>query len=97
LRYTGAFVADFHRCLISGGIFFYPGDQAHQTGKLRLLYECAPLALMIEHAGGRASDGAQRILDIEAREIHQRTAIAIGSAEDVALYETFFKQGRSAS
>jgi fructose-1,6-bisphosphatase I len=93
LRYTGAFVADLHRCLISGGIFFYPGDAEHPTGKLRLLYECAPLALLMEHAGGRASDGAQRILDIEAREIHQRTPIAIGSAEDVALYERFFEQG----
>jgi fructose-1,6-bisphosphatase I len=92
LRYTGAFVADLHRCLISGGIFFYPGDTKHPTGKLRLLYECAPLALLIEHAGGRASDGARRILDIEAREIHQRTPIAIGSAEDVASYERFFKQ-----
>jgi fructose-1,6-bisphosphatase I len=92
LRYTGAFVADFHRCLISGGIFFYPDDPEHPTGKLRLLYECAPLALLMEHAGGRASDGAQRILDIEARDLHQRTPIAIGSAEDVALYERFFKQ-----
>jgi fructose-1,6-bisphosphatase I len=59
---------------------------------LRLLYECAPLGLLIEHAGGRASDGQRRILDIETQEIHQRTPIAIGSAEDVALYERFFQQ-----
>jgi fructose-1,6-bisphosphatase I len=92
LRYTGAFVADFHRILLSGGIFFYPGDPKHPAGKLRLLYECAPMALLIEHAGGRASDGKRRILEIEARELHQRTAIAIGSADEVAVYEKFFKQ-----
>ena len=92
LRYTGAFVADLHRILVSGGIFFYPGDPDHPMGKLRLLYECAPLALLIENAGGRASDGARRILDIEAQEIHQRTPIAIGSADDIAAYERFFKQ-----
>jgi fructose-1,6-bisphosphatase I len=91
LRYTGAFVADLHRILISGGIFFYPGDRKQPTGKLRLLYECAPLALLIEEAGGSASDGQRRILDIEADEAHQRTPIAIGSAEDVALFETFLK------
>jgi fructose-1,6-bisphosphatase I len=92
LRYTGAFVADLHRVLISGGIFFYPADREHPTGKLRLLYECAPLALLIEQAGGSASDGQRRILDIEAHEVHQRTAIAIGSAEDVASFEAFFKE-----
>lgn len=91
LRYTGAFVADFHRILISGGIFLYPQDTKNPSGKLRLLYECAPLALLIEHAGGLASDGQQRILDIEASEIHQRTPIAIGSAEDVAAYESYLK------
>jgi fructose-1,6-bisphosphatase I len=97
LRYTGAFVADFHRILLSGGIFFYPGDSEHPTGKLRLLYECAPLALLIEHAGGSASDGVSRILDIEAHEIHQRTPIVIGSAEEVASFEIFFKQEGAAS
>jgi fructose-1,6-bisphosphatase I len=96
LRYSGAFVADLHRILVSGGIFFYPADREHPTGKLRLLYECAPLALLIEHAGGAASDGVCRILDIEAREIHQRTPIAIGSAEEVASFEIFLKQGRAA-
>jgi fructose-1,6-bisphosphatase I len=92
LRYTGAFVADLHRILVSGGIFLYPADCENPTGKLRLLYECAPLALVIEHAGGAASDGVSRILDIEAREIHQRTPIAIGSAEEVASFELFLKQ-----
>jgi fructose-1,6-bisphosphatase I len=92
LRYTGAFVADLHRILVSGGVFFYPGDSGHKMGKLRLLYECAPLALLIEDAGGRASDGERRILDIEALDIHQRTPIAIGSAEDVAAYDRFVQQ-----
>jgi fructose-1,6-bisphosphatase I len=92
LRYTGAFVADLHRILIAGGVFLYPGDNGHPAGKLRLLYECAPMALLIEHAGGRASDGARRILDIEASDIHQRTPIAIGGAEEVASFETFFRQ-----
>ena len=93
LRYTGAFVADLHRILISGGIFLYPADPEHPMGKLRLLYECAPLALLIENAGGRASDGQRRILDIEVQDIHQRTPIAIGSADDVATYEAFLKLG----
>jgi fructose-1,6-bisphosphatase I len=92
LRYTGAFVADIHRILISGGVFFYPAEAGSATGKLRLLYECAPLAYLIEHAGGHATTGDQRILEVEAHKIHQRTAIAIGSADDVAAYEKFYKQ-----
>lgn len=97
LRYTGAFVADFHRILISGGIFLYPADKEYPTGKLRLLYECAPLALLVEHAGGCASDGVRRILDIEACKIHQRTPIAIGGAEEMASFDKFFSQELAAS
>jgi fructose-1,6-bisphosphatase I len=89
LRYTGALVADLHRSLIKGGLYFYPADAGHKDGKLRLLYECAPLAFIVEHAGGRASAGTQRILDIQAESIHQRVPLAIGSAEDVLLYEKF--------
>ena len=92
LRYSGAFVADIHRILISGGIFFYPAESGSTTGKLRLLYECAPMSFLVEHAGGRATTGDQRILDIEASKVHQRTAIAIGSADDVAAYEKFYEQ-----
>ena len=87
LRYTGALVADFHRCLLEGGFYFYPADRSYPEGKLRLLYECAPLALIIEDAGGAAGTGAGRVLDIEARSIHQRSPLVIGSAEDVARYE----------
>lgn len=94
LRYTGALVADVHRCLLEGGLYFYPPDAEHKEGKLRLLYECAPLAFVVEQAGGRASTGTQRILDIQAESIHQRAPLVIGSAEDVALYEKFLADGR---
>lgn len=93
LRYTGALVADLHRSLIEGGLYFYPADAGHASGKLRLLYECAPLAFVVEQAGGRASTGAGRILDIQAGSIHERVPFVIGSAEDVILYERFLKDG----
>ena len=96
LRYNGALVADFHRCLIEGGIYFYPGGSVQPEGKLRLLYECAPLAFIAEQAGGRATDGVQRILDIQAVSIHQRSPFAIGSAEDVSRFERFFQRGEKA-
>jgi len=91
LRYSGALVADFHRCLLEGGIYFYPPDEKHDQGKLRLLYECAPLAFVAEQAGGRASTGIQRVLDVRSEAIHQRSPLVIGSAEDVALYEEFLR------
>jgi fructose-1,6-bisphosphatase I len=91
LRYSGALVGDVHRSLIEGGIYFYPPDPSHPEGKLRLVYECAPLAALVEMAGGRASDGRQRILDIPAENIHQRVPLVIGSVEDVALYEAFLR------
>jgi fructose-1,6-bisphosphatase I len=93
LRYFGALVADLHRSLIEGGLYFYPGTERQPDGKLRLLYECAPLAYVTEQAGGRASTGTGRILDLETREAHQRSPLVIGSAEEVALYETFLKNG----
>jgi len=95
LRYVGALVADVHRSLVEGGLYFYPADSKHETGKLRLLYECAPLAFVVEQAGGAASTGTGRILDIQATSIHQRVPIAIGSKADVALYEKFVKEGKA--
>jgi len=92
LRYVGALVADLHRSLIEGGLYFYPADQGHANGKLRLLYECAPLGFVIEQAGGRASTGTQRILEVRAGSIHQRVPFVIGSAEDVELYESFMRR-----
>jgi fructose-1,6-bisphosphatase I len=82
-RYIGALVADFHRNLLRGGIFVYPGDSKAPKGKLRLLYEAAPLSFVIEQAGGKSTDGHQRVLDIEPTELHQRTPLYIGSAHEV--------------
>lgn len=84
LRYIGAMVADFHRTLLRGGIFVYPADQKNASGKLRLLYEASPLAFVCEQAGGAASDGVGRIVDIQPTMLHQRTPLYIGSPEDVA-------------
>lgn len=79
LRYVGSMVADIHRNLLEGGIFLYPETTESPGGKLRLLYECNPMALIVEQAGGTASSGTERILDIQPRELHQRSPIYIGS------------------
>ncbi len=91
-RYIGSLVADFHRNLLEGGIFYYPQDYKDPNkpkGKLRLLYEAAPLAFIAEHAGGYASDGRRPILDIVPETLHQRTALFIGNRELVEMAETF--------
>ncbi|HEX2187433.1 MAG TPA: class 1 fructose-bisphosphatase [Longimicrobiaceae bacterium] len=88
-RYIGSLVADFHRNLLYGGLFMYPADAKSPRGKLRLLYEAAPLAMICEHAGGRASDGAGRILEIQPRELHERTPLYIGTAEFVETAERY--------
>ncbi len=79
LRYIGSMVGDVHRNLIKGGIFIYPANKGEKKGKLRLLYECIPMAFVTEQAGGKATDGNQRILDLQPVELHERTAIFIGS------------------
>lgn len=86
-RYIGSMVADIHRNLIKGGIYIYPTTSSSPNGKLRLLYECNPMAFIVEQAGGKASDGKNRILDIEPTELHQRTSIFIGSANMVKVAE----------
>lgn len=91
-RYIGSLVADFHRNLLKGGIFMYPSTAKSPKGKLRLLYECNPLAFLIEHAGGKASDGYNRILDIQPESLHQRTPLFIGSAQMIDEIENFMKQ-----
>jgi fructose-1,6-bisphosphatase I len=91
-RYSGALVGDFHRVLLQGGLFLYPGTLKKPEGKLRLLYECAPLAYLIEQAGGRASNGTQNILDVVSTQLHQRTPFITGSKEDVALVESFIQE-----
>ena len=96
LRYSGAMVADVHRVLHDGGIFMYPSDMsdpAKPKPKLRLLYEVAPISFIAEQAGGRASTGKEPALDIVATDYHQRAAILVGSADDVALAEQFYSRG----
>jgi fructose-1,6-bisphosphatase I len=78
-RYIGSMIADFHRNLLKGGIFMYPSTQKSQNGKLRLMYECNPMAFIAEQAGGMATDGVERILDIQPTELHQRRPLYIGS------------------
>jgi len=84
-RYIGSLVADIHRNLMSGGVFLYPADTNAPQGKLRLLYEAAPLAFVVEQAGGAAIDGERDILDIQPTALHQRTPLIIGSKQDVAF------------
>ena len=91
-RYIGSMVADIHRNLIKGGIYIYPTTASAPKGKLRLVYECNPLAFIIEQAGGRATNGFKRILDIDVTEIHQRESIFIGSTNMVLMAEDFMNQ-----
>jgi fructose-1,6-bisphosphatase I len=85
VRYVGSLVADFHRNLLGGGLFAYPANSKSPMGKLRLLYECNPLAFIVEQAGGAATTGTQRILEVQPTELHQRAPYFVGSREDVAL------------
>lgn len=100
LRYIGSLVADFHRNLLYGGIFLYPMDRkdpAHPKPKLRLLYEAAPLAFIVEQAGGMATTGQRRILDIEAQDLHEKVPLVIGSRADVETYIEFFNNQQQAA
>ncbi len=91
-RYIGSMVSDVHRNLIKGGIFMYPAIKDKPGGKLRLLYECNPFAFIVEVAGGNATDGKQRILDIQPTEVHQRTPLFIGSKLMMEELESFIKE-----
>lgn len=82
-RYIGSLIADFHRNLLKGGVYIYPPTQKAPNGKLRLLYECNPMAFIVEQAGGKAHSGKERILEIQPTDLHQRTPIIIGSTEMV--------------
>ncbi|MGF1467109.1 MAG: class 1 fructose-1,6-bisphosphatase [Sandaracinaceae bacterium] len=86
-RYLGALVADVHRCLIEGGVYLYPAERAHPDGKLRQLYECAPMAFIAERAGGAGTDGRGRILERTVRTMHDRSPIAVGSRAPVERYQ----------
>jgi len=87
LRYSGALVADLHQILHKGGIYFYPEDEGRPKGKLRLLYECAPLAMIAEQAGGGATTGRKKVSDIQPESVHQRVPFAIGSRYEIEKYE----------
>lgn len=91
LRYSGALVADLHQILHRGGIYFYPEDDERPKGKLRLLYECAPLAMIAEQAGGGATTGKERVSDIQPETVHQRTPFAIGSRYEIERYEEAYR------
>ncbi len=90
-RYIGSMVSDFHRTLLKGGIFMYPKDNKNPNGKLRFSFEASPLAFIVENAGGRASTGKERILDIVPSDIHQCVPLYIGSCADVKIAESFLK------
>ena len=91
-RYIGSLVADFHRNLIKGGIYLYPGTTLKPSGKLRLLYECNPIAFLAEQAGGKATTGSERILDIVPTELHQRVPFIVGNTDMVEKAEEFILQ-----
>lgn len=91
-RYIGSLVADFHRNLLKGGIYLYPSTASYPHGKLRLLYECNPMAFLAEQAGGKASDGAKRILDLQPESIHQRCPLFIGNQDMVNDIEQLMQQ-----
>lgn len=96
LRYTGSFVADIHRTLLYGGMFFYPSRKNPVTGKwkgkLRLLYESSPLAYLVEQSGGVATDGSRRLLEIQPEKLHERAAFYGGSPEEMKELDSFFKK-----
>lgn len=90
-RYIGSMVADMHRTLIKGGVFFYPADSKNKNGKLRLQYECNPMSFLVEMSGGKSTDGNQSVLDIKPEELHQRVPIFIGSEKMVDKLLSFIQ------
>lgn len=94
-RYSGSLVADFHRILLEGGIYLYPASTDRESGKLRVLYECHPLAFVAEHAGAAATTGRGAVLDVVPGSLHERIPFAIGSADEIALYERFLRDKAS--
>lgn len=88
-RYIGSLVGDFHRTLLYGGIYGYPADSKSPDGKLRLLYECAPMSMIVEQAGGRGSTGDERVLDVQPSKVHQRVPFYVGSTKEVDYLESY--------
>lgn len=96
-RYIGSLVSDFHRNLLKGGIYLYPPTKSSPNGKLRLIYECNALAFIVEQAGGKASDGKQRILDLPVESLHQRCPLYIGSEDMVEILDAFLQKEETGS
>ncbi|KFQ21932.1 Fructose-1,6-bisphosphatase isozyme 2, partial [Mesitornis unicolor] len=96
-RYVGSMVADVHRTLMYGGIFMYPANEKSPKGKLRLLYECNPMAFIIEQAGGMATTGTGAVLDVKPESIHQRVPLILGSPDDVQEYLTCVQKHQKSS
>ncbi|HEX8138081.1 MAG TPA: class 1 fructose-bisphosphatase [Pyrinomonadaceae bacterium] len=92
-RFVGSMVADFHRTLLRGGVFIYPPTTDYPSGKLRLLYEANPVSFLAEQAGGAASDGTQRLLDVQPTGIHQRTPLVVGGEVEMQEFERCLKEG----
>ena len=92
-RYVGSMIADVHRTLLYGGVYMYPGDSKMKRGKLRLLYEASPLAMIVEQAGGRATDGEQDIMSIQPTELHERVPVYMGSPQCMDLVDSFLGTG----
>lgn len=92
LRYIGSMVGDMHRTLLKGGVFMYPATDSSPAGKLRLLYECIPMAYLLTQAGGRATNGTENILDIQPKELHQRMPIYIGSVRLINRVDEFVEK-----
>jgi len=90
LRYSGALVADLHQILHYGGIYLYPADDHWKNGKLRLMYECAPLAMIAKQAGGGATTGAEHVMDIYTDDFHQRIPFAIGGRYEIQKYDVIY-------
>jgi fructose-1,6-bisphosphatase I len=97
LRYIGSLVADFHRTLLRGGVFLYPPTQKDQHGKLRLLYEANPVAYIAEQAGGIATDGQQRVLEVEPTGIHNRTPLIVGGTSEMTAFEQFVESAAASA
>jgi len=91
-RYIGSMVADIHRTLLYGGVFSYPADAKNKNGKLRLVYECNPISFLIEQAGGKATTGTQRILEVQPTALHQRVPLWCGSYDDIAEVEALYRK-----
>ncbi|CAI5499646.1 unnamed protein product [Closterium sp. NIES-64] len=91
-RYIGSLVGDFHRTLLYGGIYGYPPDSKNANGKLRLLYECAPMSFLAEQAGGKGSDGFRRVMDIMPEQVHQRVPLFVGSPDEVEKLEKYLAE-----